>query len=592
MDSKCECNELDCECTYAQIEYRKLTKENAALQTRLAEVEKHRTVWSKMAEGFSNERDKALSKLAEVERDLGQIQKARDEWGIICVKINARADKAEGDRDAKQHMVETQMEDAIELTRERDEVMAKLAESEKARSEWQERHSKVCIECDEALAKLAATENERDGANAVARYHKGISKDAIKERNQARQDLATMEKKNETLDIALRAETYTQGMVEQAQKELADIKASGHVDHCAAAKELAKVKEELGRWRTSTKLFKGESKNYLDRALEAEKKEDEYLHAADDFEGKWFKACQKLTEAHAEISVVAEQRDLLAKDIDREINRRKVAEVRWKNRQDAAGRAEKALADVRGIEKVRPEGFEELTGTEIPADELKAALSFEEFNSKEQMMCGWRKVHRELHIVAVAYRRELKAREEAEKALEEERKSHAITRDTWVQESQGKDRLMNGVRSVVGLADGTALVEGVERLFNAERTAKEKAEQQVKELSAWGEGLRERLEDGNKCRTCKGKGSVDGKLWRDGKEEHFQIPCESCRAIRDALALPPPQAYAEWKEKMGRLREVIEKWDCFCGEGMAPGQPGETTVCDRCKALSDQEDKR
>ncbi len=53
----------------------------------------------------------------------------------------------------------------------------------------------------------------------------------------------------------------------------------------------------------------------------------------------------------------------------------------------------------------RRANFIELTGTEIPADELKAALAFEDFNSKEQMMCGWQKVHRELHIVAVAYRK-------------------------------------------------------------------------------------------------------------------------------------------------------------------------------------------
>ncbi len=38
------------------------------------------------------------------------------------------------------------------------------------------------------------------------------------------------------------------------------------------------------------------------------------------------------------------------------------------------------------------EEFEDLTGKTIPEDELKSALEFEYFNSKEQMMCGWQRV--------------------------------------------------------------------------------------------------------------------------------------------------------------------------------------------------------
>lgn len=53
----------------------------------------------------------------------------------------------------------------------------------------------------------------------------------------------------------------------------------------------------------------------------------------------------------------------------------------------------------------RTDGFDSLVGKEIPADELADALRFEEFNSKEEMMFGWRRVHRELHVVATAYRR-------------------------------------------------------------------------------------------------------------------------------------------------------------------------------------------
>ncbi len=50
-------------------------------------------------------------------------------------------------------------------------------------------------------------------------------------------------------------------------------------------------------------------------------------------------------------------------------------------------------------------GFILLTGTEKPADALASALAFEDSNSKEQMMCGWQKVHWELHVIATEYRR-------------------------------------------------------------------------------------------------------------------------------------------------------------------------------------------
>lgn len=46
--------------------------------------------------------------------------------------------------------------------------------------------------------------------------------------------------------------------------------------------------------------------------------------------------------------------------------------------------------------------FEELTGKPIPADELSEAKKFADFDGKEQMMCGWQTVHRELHVIHTA----------------------------------------------------------------------------------------------------------------------------------------------------------------------------------------------
>jgi hypothetical protein len=75
--------------------------------------------------------------------------------------------------------------------------------------------------------------------------------------------------------------------------------------------------------------------------------------------------------------------------------------------------------------------FASLVGTEIPADEMKAALAFEEFNSKEQTMCGWQKVHRELHVVACALR-------SAQAELDEERRAIMVETDrakkAWLSE--------------------------------------------------------------------------------------------------------------------------------------------------------------
>lgn len=78
------------------------------------------------------------------------------------------------------------------------------------------------------------------------------------------------------------------------------------------------------------------------------------------------------------------------------------------------------------LAEVKKNKFVELTGTEIPVNELKVALDFEDFNSKEQMMCGWQRVHRELHIVAVAYR---KAEKELVDALIQIDVSENIVRD-------------------------------------------------------------------------------------------------------------------------------------------------------------------
>ena len=87
---------------------------------------------------------------------------------------------------------------------------------------------------------------------------------------------------------------------------------------------------------------------------------------------------KELAESQEEISVVAEQRDLMAKDaaeareeLRREKNRREVAEVRWKNRQDAAQKAEQALEEERKAKEPCPscdwESYESLLAQERTA---------------------------------------------------------------------------------------------------------------------------------------------------------------------------------------------------------------------------------
>lgn len=78
-------------------------------------------------------------------------------------------------------------------------------------------------------------------------------------------------------------------------------------------------------------------------------------------------------------------------------------------------RAELEASEAKRKEAERRCEFKELTGTEIPADELAEALKFADFDGKEQMMCGWQSVHRELHVIYSAYMG-LKAEKEAAKA--------------------------------------------------------------------------------------------------------------------------------------------------------------------------------
>lgn len=65
--------------------------------------------------------------------------------------------------------------------------------------------------------------------------------------------------------------------------------------------------------------------------------------------------------------------------------------------EEAVAAALREVAE-EAVKASRPE-FKELAGTEIPADELAAAKEFAEFDGKEQMMCGWQSIHRELHVI-------------------------------------------------------------------------------------------------------------------------------------------------------------------------------------------------
>ena len=121
-----------------------------------------------------------------------------------------------------------------------------------------------------------------------------------------------------------------------------------------------------------------------------------------------------------------------------------------------------------------------------------------------------------------------------------------------------------------------------------ERIAKEEAIARGMEGFAWGEKMRERLEQFASA-TCAGLHGGDcGE-------------CFSCKA-RKSLTLTLPQVYKEWASRMGRLRASAERTaqqeclisgslnnkDADCdGEGLGP-----CYVCESRLALSDQEGKR
>ena len=75
-------------------------------------------------------------------------------------------------------------------------------------------------------------------------------------------------------------------------------------------------------------------------------------------------------------------------------------------------------------EKCLAECCQGLTGETVPADELEVALKFEDFASKEAVMCGWTVGSRRVHILAREVRR---LRAELRDAKPDDHKSEAGT---------------------------------------------------------------------------------------------------------------------------------------------------------------------
>ena len=265
--------------------------------------------------------------------------------------------------------------------------------------------------------------------------------------------------------------------------------------------------------------------------------------------------CKKRDEALAKLAAMEKNRDALGKTVWEEQALTKTWVLKCDKARQELAKAKKDISQRQ--ERDRENGYHQLIHSErlvqFQLAEAREELGkYKEAKKRYQLLAGenqdklwkaekelskvreelgkekkaredeWDKMASDYESVGVKYVNERTAKEEVGKALEEERKKLV-----WL-ETQRK------------------------RQVNHERTAKEKAQQQVKELSAWGREKHDALERATWCGR-----SVEGD----------QGGCVSCTAdtgsVHDAdcrhakaLALPPPQAYKDWASSMGRLREL------------------------------------
>ena len=284
-----------------------LAEQVDAIKKKLADSEK-------MFKWANGEKDKLVAKFLGVQEKckgyLREIEALRDEWYrakdkltivekerdmVVEQKGYLRDDnsKLEGERDQARKEADDLREKCADLDDSRGQAEVTLKEvSEELRIERENPRIMVDMtanamnhERDRALresdilrSRLVEVEKERD--NALTK-HKEVKQASAGFQSALLHALESGDKLVDERDEALAKLAAT-------EKELDDSRQPKKDGHCLTC-------------RNNPDALWANYKALRNKLTSTEKKEDEYLHAADDFEGKWFKVRQELAEAREEL---------------------------------------------------------------------------------------------------------------------------------------------------------------------------------------------------------------------------------------------------------------------------------------------------